>query len=174
MHIQKLMIGYAGASVALPDVHGGSALAATVSLGVEDLVVVRPKVHAVAAPSVEVRARRDGAAAARRLANADVLHERLGARDRRLVDLLVLVDVVVRAVGLNRADEAEAGRRRRRVVLHDVVLDERVRRPAVDAERASATLVARVVLRIEVDGTVGKSVSEINANERGVGRHIPR
>jgi hypothetical protein len=135
----------------LRDGDGGRSRATTVRLGGNDLVVEGAEVEAVALPRVEVVARGDGAAGALALAHADVLPERLRARDRRLVDLLVLVDVVARAVRGDRANEGTT-RAGPSVVLLDVVLDERVRRPAVDGERAAAR--ARVVLRVEVDRAV--------------------
>jgi hypothetical protein len=105
----------------LGDRDGGRAGAATVRLRRDNLVVERAQIQAVALPRVEVVRRRDRAARALVLAHADVLPEGRGAaHDGRLVDLLVLVDVVGRAVRGDRANEGAADVVR--VVLLDVVL----------------------------------------------------
>lgn len=77
---------------------------------------------------------RDGAAAGpRALAVRDVLPEGGRAGDGRLVDLLVLPDVVRGAVANHGADLGALGRARAVVgVLLDVVLDQGVRRPPID------------------------------------------
>lgn len=122
--------GRAGASRPDRDVGGP---AAEVPLRREDLVVERAHVQARRLPRVEVVRGRDGAARAVRLTHGPVLVERCGALDGRLVHARLLVDVVGGAVGDDGALERAAGRRVVRAErLGDVVLDERVRGPAVD------------------------------------------
>lgn len=79
---------------------------------------------------------RDGAAAGpRALAVRDVLPEGRRARDGRLVDLLMLPDVVYGSVTGHGADLGALGRARAVAgVLLDVVLDQGVRRPAIDRD----------------------------------------
>lgn len=86
-------------------------------------------------PGVKVVLHIDTAARALLLADGPVLVKSGGAVDGGLVDALGAVDVVDAAV---RGDGPETGGARAGVVsakvLDDVVLDERVARPAVDGE----------------------------------------
>jgi hypothetical protein len=111
---------------------------------------VLAEVEAIALPRVEMGAGVDGTARTVGLTDGPVLVERGRADDRRLVDALGAEDVVRRAIG---SDRAEPLRPRAGVVgaevLDDVVLDERVGRPAIDGEIAVA---ARVEGAAEVDG----------------------
>ena len=113
----------------------GRATTALVPFSGDDLVVEATHVQTELLPRVEVVRSRDRAARAVRLADGPVLVEGSGALDRRLVDTRRLVDVVGRAGG---GDGALEGETRAGVVgtevLEDVVLDERVRGPAVDGQ----------------------------------------
>src|SRR5690606_15899300 len=95
-------------------------------------------------PRVEVVADGDGAARAPRLPDAPVLLERGGADDGRGVDPRRLVDVIRTTVTGDRAPERPGGPEGAPVV-DDVVLHERVRRPAVEGQ-------IRVALRVEAAG----------------------
>lgn len=94
------------------------------------------QLHAVRGPGVEVALGGDGSAAGTLVTPvADVLPESGSASDGRLVDLLVLPDVVDGAVAGDLADllalsraGAVAG------VLLDVVLDQGVGGPAVEGD----------------------------------------
>src|SRR6202021_2093224 len=113
--------------------NAGVTAAAAIGLGGEDLVVERAQVHAGAGPGIDAVLRGDGAAAARRGSVLQVLLEGAGvAGDAWLVDLLVLVEVERAAVARDLALVRAGGVRRAGVVLGDVVLDERVCRPAVE------------------------------------------
>ena len=115
------------------------ASAALVSLGGDDLVVKRAKVHTQVPPCVEVITSRDRSTGAFALPDTPELRKRLCALDRGSVGTGGGQNVVGRAV---RVDGALLGRTSRRVVravaLDDVVLDERARRPAVHGEVAIA------------------------------------
>lgn len=130
---------------------------AEVPLRRHDLVVKGPQLQAQLRPGIKVIRRRDSAAAALGLADGPVLAEGGGALDGGLVDARGLVDVVGAAV---RGDAAEAGGARGRVVgaevLDDVVLDERVGRPAVHGEVAVAV---GLVVGVVVDRSGGALVS---------------
>src|SRR5262249_14435582 len=80
----------------------------------------------------------DRAAAGRRGTDRQVLLEGRRALDRGLIDLLVLIDVVRPTVTAHRALEGAGGGRGAVVVLHDVVLDQRVGRPAVQGDQRGA------------------------------------
>jgi hypothetical protein len=123
------------------------------ALGGEGLVVVGAEVHAELGPGVKVARGGDGAAAgALLLAVADVLPEGRGALDRGLVHLLVLPDVVGRAVAGDRAHLlALCGARTVARVLLDVVLDQRVGGPAVDGDQDGSALGAGGA--VELDST---------------------
>lgn len=69
--------------------------------------------------------------------DADVLVERRGAHDARLVRPRVLIDLVRRAVGRHAAFVGPEGRRVERV-FHDVVFHEGGGRPPVDGEETGA------------------------------------
>jgi hypothetical protein len=145
----------------LGDGHGRRA-AALVALGGDDLIVELAQVHAERLPRVEVVARRHRAARAVRLPDAPVLVERRRARDRRLVHALRLVNVVRAAVGGHGALVREpAGRVVRPKVLGDVVLDERVRRPAVHGE---VRVAGRLVVGVEVDRPARTKKKKPSAN----------
>lgn len=71
---------------------------------------------------------------------ADVLPERARALDGRLVHLLVLPDVVDRAVASNSANFLSlSGTGAIAGVFLDVVFDQRVGRPAVDRDKNSSS-----------------------------------
>lgn len=98
------------------------------------VVVLRPQVHAVGSPGIEVSSNIDGSAGAVVLADGPVLME-----GRELVVADCLKDVVCASIN---GDGALEDRRGRGVVrpqaLHDVVLDKGVSGPAVDGEVAVA------------------------------------
>lgn len=111
------------------------------ALGRKDLVVhAAAEVQARLGPGVKVALGVDGAAAGPRAAAVrDVLPERGGAGNGRLVDLLVLPDVVGGPVAIHGADLGALSRARAVVgVLLDVVLDQGVRRPPVDGNEDGA------------------------------------
>lgn len=108
---------------------------ALVPLSSNNLVVVATKLHAILGPSIEMVASRDGAANTLLRADRPVLGESLGAVDGRSVGAGCGVDVVGAAVRSDGSLELHAvagvvGA----VGVEDVVLDERVAGPAVDAE----------------------------------------
>lgn len=111
------------------------AAAGEVSLGSNNLVVVRSKLHALGGPGVKVSLHVHGTRAALVGADRPVLLEGLGAVDGGLVGALGLRDLVRGAVS---GQGALYGRLGRGVVgaevLDDVVLDQRVAGPAVDGE----------------------------------------
>ena len=109
------------------------------ALGRDNLVVERAQVHAKLGPLRNVVGERDGAAgAALARAHRDVLVEGGGALDRRLVDLLVLVDGVGGAVrGKGALDRALAYAAAGTAVLH-VVLNQGIRAPAVEGDDRGA------------------------------------
>ena len=90
------------------DINVGAATA-LVTLGRNDLVVVRAQVETVAGPRLEVVVHIDRAADTPVLANGPVLLEGPGAVDRRLVDAGRDVDVVDAAVSGEAALELGAG-----------------------------------------------------------------
>lgn len=110
------------------------------------------QVHAELLPGVEVARGGDGSAAGTLLLPvADVLPEGAGSLDGRLVDLLVLPDVVNGAVAGDgahllalRAAGAVGG------VLLDVVLDQGVGGPAVDGDEDSAGLGGGGTLEVDL------------------------
>ena len=118
-----------------PDLNLGRPTA-LVPLSGHDHVVPGAQVQvALPLPLVKVLARIDGAADALGAADGPVLVKGGGALDRGLVDAPGLVDVVDAAVVLDGAEPLGARRRVvRAVCLDDVVLDERVGRPAVEGE----------------------------------------
>src|SRR5262249_42728053 len=116
--------------------HAGAAAAAAPGFGRHDLVVHRAQVHPVAGPGVDEVGERDGPAAPRRGPYRQVLVEGRGALDGGLVDLLVLGDVVRAAVAGDLAHEGTGPVGRAHPVLDDVVLDQRVGRPAVERHQA--------------------------------------
>ena len=109
--------------------------AAAPALDGDNLVVEGAEVEAGLGPCGEVIRDGDGAAGAGALPDGDVLVEGGGALDGGLVDLLVLPDrvggAIAREGALLRALLWIADR-----VLHDVVLDQRVRTPTVDRQQA--------------------------------------
>jgi hypothetical protein len=130
--------------------HGDSGRAAAkVPLRSHDLVVVLAKLEACLGPGVEVVGSRHRPARPVLTTNSPELLERPRALDRRLVRPSRLQDVVHPTVRVHRADLL---RTRRWVVrperLDDVVLDQRVLRPAVDGEVAVAVW---LVVGVEVD-----------------------
>ena len=96
---------------------------------------MRAEVHTVRSPGAEVVGSGDGTAGALVLANGPVLIESGGANDRRLVDLRVLVDIIVRTV---TGQGAHMGHAVARVVasevLQNVILNQRASSPAIDGE----------------------------------------
>jgi hypothetical protein len=124
--------------------------AAPVALGGHDHVVVTAQVHAVGRPGVEVVGGRDSARGALRLADGPVLVKGGCALDGGGVVPGGLVDVVVRAVRVYRADEGGAGGGVVAAeVLDDVVLDQRAGGPPVERE---VRVARRAVVAAEVDG----------------------
>lgn len=113
--------------------------AAAPALDGNDLVVHSAQLHAVRRPGRDVVRERDGAARAWRVSDGDVLLEGRRPLDRGLVGLLVLPDGVRAAVARERA-LVRAARGDALVGLHDVVLDEGVRGPAVEGEAAESTV----------------------------------
>lgn len=115
----------------------GIATSIAPSLRGQDLVVVRAQVQTDLLPLRKVAGHVDGAAVRPLVVDAvrDVLPEGRLARDGRLVDLLVLPDLVRAAVELVAA-ELLALRRpgAARGPLLDVVLDQGAARPAVDGD----------------------------------------
>ena len=113
------------------------ASAALVSLGGDDLVVKRAKVHTQVPPCVEVITSRDRSTGAFALPDTPELRKRLCALDRGLVDTRGREDAVVAAVSVDGALDLCSRRGVvGAVVLDDVVLDEWVRRPAVHGKIA--------------------------------------
>lgn len=135
----------------------GSRARAKVSLHSNNLVVHRAESEAVRSPGVEVVGRVDRAAGAVVAADRPVLVKGGGSNDGGLVDTLGSVDVVDTAV---RCNLTQLGSARGWVVgskvLDDVVLDERVARPAVDGEVAVSV---GVVATREVDDPKERYVS---------------
>lgn len=105
---------------------------------------------------VEVVPRGHGSARTLVPADGKVLPEGRGALDGRLVDALVLVDVVGRAVAVHGAQQGVAAAGVVGEVLHDVVLDQRVRGPAIDTH---VRISGRVVGAGESDGAEQRTVS---------------
>jgi len=100
------------------------------------IVMLRPQLQPRLLPRRKV-VRHRNRPAARALINpvGDILPEGLRARNRRLADLLMLVDLVRAPVALDGAELlALGGALAVRGVLLDVVLDERVACPAVDGD----------------------------------------
>lgn len=109
------------------------------ALSRNDLVVERAQVHAKLLPLCNVVGKGDGAAgAALALAHRDVLVEGGGALDGWLVDLLVLVDGVCRAIACECALHSALASAATRGAVLDVVLDQRVRAPAVEGDEGGA------------------------------------
>jgi len=106
----------------------------------QNLVVMLPQVQAGLGPRREVVGHGDGAPVGPLVdAVRDVLPEGRGARDGRLVDLLVLPDLVGGAVGLEGAELLALGRALAvGGVLLNIVLDQRVAGPAVDGDEDCA------------------------------------
>src|SRR6185437_6978784 len=129
----------AAAGRAVADGEVGVATAAAPGFGREDLVVERAEVHPVAGPRVDEVLRGDGPAGGVALADGQVLLEGAAvAGNAGLVDLLVLVDVVRGAIAGHGAHEGAERRAAALVVLDDVVLDQRVGRPAVQRRQRGA------------------------------------
>lgn len=126
--------------------------AALVTLGGDDLVVVRAEVHALGGPGVEVVLHVDRAADALGGADGPVLLKGLRAVDRGLVGARRDVDVVGAAVGVDGALVlAAAAGVVGAVGVDDVVLDEGVPGPAVDGQVPVAARVERTTI---VDGAI--------------------
>src|SRR6202034_1963881 len=124
------------------------------------------QVHPMASPRVEVVGRGDGPAALGRGPYGQVLFEGRGPVDGGLVDLLVLVDVVRSAVAGDLAHVRACRVRRAGVVLLDVVLDERVGRPAVEryqrgARGAETTGEAHRGVAAGVEANAGDEVAHV-------------
>jgi hypothetical protein len=136
-------------SVNLADSNVGRA-AAVVALGSHNLIVVGAQAHAKLTPSIEVVGGGHGTAGTLALTDRPVLLEGSSTNDGWLVGTGRDVDVVSSAIA---GDGSLLGATRTRVVgtvrLDDVVLNERVGRPAVDGEVAVAI---GVVGTREVDG----------------------
>ena len=152
--------------------HGdGTAAAALISLGGDDLVVVRPELEAVLGPRVEVGANVDRARGAVVLADRPELVKGAGALDGRLVDAAGLGDGIGAAI---LGDGAELGGLRRGIVvaerLDDVVLDQRVLGPPVDGQIAVAL---RVEGAREVDGA-GRAGLPVQREPTGSAKIQPR
>lgn len=113
----------------------GRGAAALVSLGRHNLVIEATHVHAKRSPSFEVVGSGHGTAGSLVLANGPVLVECRRAGDRGLVHLLVLVDIIHRAI---TGDSTLVGHGRAwvvgAVIFQDVVLDEWASSPAVDGK----------------------------------------
>lgn len=113
----------------------GGATAALVSFRGDDLIVESTQVHAQASPGVEVIRGGDRATGPLVLANGPVLVEGGRALDRRLVDLLVLVDVVGGSVTVDGAFVRHARARIvAAIVLEDVVFNQGVSGPSIHRE----------------------------------------
>ena len=128
----------------------------------DDLVVERAHRHAQLGPGIEVVCRGDGATAALGLAHGDELLEGGGALDGGRVGTSGLVDVVRRVVRGEGAFEREPSYGVAGVVLHDIVLDQWVGRPAVDGEGAAA---GRGVCSGEVDGSAPGSLRLVHTDK---------
>ena len=110
-----------------------------IPLGGHNDIVVAAKPHTNLGPLVKVLLGRDGAADALLLAHRPVLLEGAGALDGRLVDARAGEDLVVALLVAEGAlGRPRLVRRQVCVRLDDVVLDQRVARPAVDGEVARA------------------------------------
>ena len=101
----------------------------------QNLVVKRVRLSTILAPRIEVVPSINRATTALRGADREPLSESRSTGNGRLVDTLRGVNVVSTAVGAESAFElgAAAGVVGA-VVLHDVVLDQRVAEPAVEGE----------------------------------------
>jgi hypothetical protein len=122
---------------------------AKVALYSNNLVIQRSERQAQVLPSIEVVRNGHRAAGAVGAAHRPVLVKGGRSDNGRLVDALRAVNVVDAAVGRHLAQLGGAGGRVVSAkVLNDVVLDERVRGPAVDGEVAVAV---GVVAAGEVD-----------------------
>lgn len=92
-------------------------------------------IHAKSGPGIKVVRRRDGTTSPLALPDGPVLIEGGSALDGRLVDLLVLVDVVGCAI---TGDSSFMSHAVARVVVsvafHDVVFNQRTSSPAVDGK----------------------------------------
>lgn len=105
-----------------------------VTLGRDDLIVVRSQIHSKGSPCVKVSTDINGAARAVTGTNGPVLLEGRRSQDRRLVGAGRLKDLVGAAV---HSDGTLCACGRRGIVVtevfDDVVLNQRVRGPAIDS-----------------------------------------
>ena len=110
------------------------------SLGGKHLIIMRAQVQASLLPSGEVVGHSDGAAAGPRgHAVGDVLPEGGCPGDGRLVDLLMLPDIVRTSVALKSAELLALGRALAIVcILLNIVLDQGVSGPSVDGNEDRA------------------------------------
>lgn len=112
------------------DVRGSGAV---VTLGRDDLIVMRSQFHSKGSPCVKVGGDIDGAARTVALTNGPVLLEGRRSQDRRLVGAGRLEDLVGAAVN---SDGTLCACSRRGIVVaevfDDVVLNQGVRGPAID------------------------------------------
>lgn len=129
---------------------------AFVTLGREDLVVKCTHIHAKSGPGIKVVCRRDGTTGPLALPDGPVLIEGGSALDGRLVDLLVLVDVVGCAI---TGDSSFMSHAVARVVVsvafHDVIFNQRTSSPAVDGKIGISI---RVEGARERDGPIQRSI----------------
>lgn len=109
------------------------------SLRRESLIVVRSKFHTQLSPSIEVvLGSHSPASRTLVLTDRNVLPEGRRTLDRGLVDLLVLPDVVVGAVAVYGSNFLPLCGALAIAVLLNIVLNERVGRPAVDGDENRA------------------------------------
>ena len=134
------------------------ASAAVVSLRGNNLEVVLTKCHVVRAPRVEMITHRNGAARTLVLTHAPILFQSGGSRNSGQAAPYRCEDGVGAAIRIDCAlDRRRTLKRRvvRPVVLDDVVLDEWVRRPAVDGQVAVTGLT-------KVGGVLDRPVDKIS------------
>ena len=112
---------------------------ATEAFSRDNLIVERAQVQAKLGPFRNMVSEGDCATGAPlALADGDVLVEGCRTLDRRLVDLLVFIDGVRRAVARERALHGALASGAAAVTLLDVVLNERVFAPAVEGDEDGA------------------------------------
>src|SRR5690606_4712609 len=90
--------------------------------------------HLIVLPGVKVILHCDGAACAFRGADAPVLLESLNPLDRWLVHSQCLINIVRSAIARYCAHMSHPGWTERAPTIYDVIFDERIRCPSVDAQ----------------------------------------